>query len=100
MSFSVFLQGLFPKFSELELVRARSFQIEKFNGVAPRPGGVAHLAKKFLPKRAEVLRFGACLFSRGPFSSLTEETSKELIFSFKARFFFFPSCPCQVRTTK
>jgi hypothetical protein len=49
----------------------RSFQIEKFNGVAPRPrpGGVAHLAKKFLPKRADVLRFGACLFlAGGPFT--------------------------------
>jgi hypothetical protein len=55
------------------------FQIQKVNGVAPRPG---NLAKKFLPKRrAEVLRFGACLdffffpFRRGNlFRVLTEVT--------------------------
>jgi len=45
VNFSIFLQGLLLGFSELEQVRARSFQIVKFNGVAPRPGGVAHLAK-------------------------------------------------------
>ncbi len=54
--------------------RSFIFRIQKVNTVAPRPAAHAHLAKKFLPRhRADVLRFGACLyfftfyFSPGPF---------------------------------
>ena len=80
------VRDLFPsvEFQRLGNARARAkrewffFQIEKLNGVAPRPDGVGLLAKRFLPKRADILRFGACLFTRR--DSLTEETSKKLIF--------------------
>ena len=96
VSFSIFLQGLLLGFSELQ-VRARSFQIEKFNGVAPRPGGVAHLAKcSFRSGPMFPASVPACFLAGGPFSSLTEVTSKELMFSFKLAFFFF-SCPISER---
>lgn len=71
--------------------KAQSLQIDKAKTVWRQDRSALFialaLAKVRLPKRAEVLHFGACDFSPVPISRLTEVTSKKLIFSFKTRFF-------------